>query len=339
MRSIASLTLIGRLYIVETIFGRRVRMAHGEHAKVEIKQSKLASGDLSSCGGSSTAGRHAESTPRFPPSEKRRSRVDPLTKPKSDYSIQTVGNALRVLETFHELDEVGVSDLARRLALHKNNVFRLLATLEQYGYIDQNKETEQYRLGSRCIDLGRSYARSHKLLRFGAPTLDKLSADVEETAHLAVLRDHQVTHLLGKQPDQLVTTVSRVGERLPVHCTALGKVLLGCADAGVREKYDREWVAAHGLSHHTSDTITDSHKLFEHLRGVSVQGYATDLGELEPGLHCVAAPVHDDEGKLVAALSVSGPSFRLPEDVLLGEAANRVSAAAYDLSKELGYSG
>ena len=265
--------------------------------------------------------------------------MDALTKPKSDYSIQTVGNALRLLETFHELDELGVSELSRRLSLHKNNVFRLLATLEQYGYIDQSSETEEYRLGARCLDLGRAYARSHPLLRCSPPVLERLSSAVNESAHLGVLLDHQVAHVDGHQPRRLVVTASRVGQRLPAHCTALGKVLLGCAEDAVREHFDREQVAVNGLSELTEDTITDSHKLFEHLRGVAVHGYAVDLGELEVGLHCVAAPVFDASGRLVAALSVSGPSFRLSHETIERETIDSVTAHAYELSQQLGYSG
>jgi IclR family KDG regulon transcriptional repressor len=275
----------------------------------------------------------------FPPSENLRSSVDALTKPKSDYSIQTVGNALRLLETFHEVDELGVSELSRRLSLHKNNVFRLLATLEQHGYIDQSPETEEYRLGGRCLDLGRSYARSHPLLRCSGPALESLSESVKESAHLAVLRDHEVAHIDGRQPVQLVLTASRIGRRLPAHSTALGKVLLGCAEQGVREDYDRDHVGSTGLAQHTDDTITDSHKLFEHLRGVAVQGYAIDLGEYEAGLHCVAAPVHDESSRLVAAISVSGPSFRMGEGVLEREVVDAVTRHAYELSQQLGYPG
>jgi DNA-binding IclR family transcriptional regulator len=265
--------------------------------------------------------------------------VDALTKPKSDYSIQTVGNALRLLETFHEVDELGVSELSRRLSLHKNNVFRLLATLEQHGYIDQSPETEEYRLGARCLDLGRSYARSHPLLRCAGPILERLSQTVNESAHLAVLRDHEVSHLDGFQPKQLVLTASRTGQRLPAHNTALGKVLLGCADEPVRESYDKEQVGPKGLAKHTDDTITDSHKLFEHLRGVAVQGYAVDLGEFEVGLHCVAAPVFDDSSAVVAAVSVSGPCFRLSEDAIEREVVDQVTRHAYELSRQLGYPG
>ena len=120
-------------------------------------------------------------------------------KPKSDYSIQTVSNALRMLESFRGEDELGVSELARGLQLHKNNAFRLLATLEEHGYIEQSTDNDRYRLGTRCLELGQVYIGSQSLLQRARPVLRELVLKVGETAHLAVLRDHEVVHLDGVQ--------------------------------------------------------------------------------------------------------------------------------------------
>ena len=286
--------------------------------------------------------------------------VKTSSKPKAEYAIQTVANALRMLEVFHTESEMGVSDLARRLKLHKNNAFRLLATLELAGYIQQHPETELYRLGPRCLELGQAYLRSHDLIEQARPILEDLSSSVGETAHLASLVDGEVVHLDGILPDQLILTGSRVGLRLPSHCTALGKVLLGgsvetsiasmnspinspmkngpasfaadAADAadGVAEIKDRALVSF------TESTIVDSMKLVDELRNVQMRGYAVDLEEYAPGLCCVAAPVRDATSAVIAALSISGPSLRLSEAALHGEAAAAVVAAASQLSRELG---
>ena len=142
-----------------------------------------------------------------------------MSKPKSDYTIQTVSNALRLLEAFSREPELGVSELSRRLGLHKNNVFRLLATLELGGYVEQSAATDRYRLGVRCLELGRAYARSHSLVERARPVLARLVAELGETAHLGVLRDFEVVHLDGIQPPRLLVTASRVvrGSR----CTAV----------------------------------------------------------------------------------------------------------------------
>lgn len=261
-----------------------------------------------------------------------------MKKAKSDYAIQTVVNALRVLETFQDAEELGVTDIARSLDLHKNNVFRLLATLELQGYIEQ-RDGGPYRLGIRCLELGRAYSRAGgDLLRRAGPVLDALARETGETAHMAVLRDFEVVHLDGREATQLLRVGARVGRRLPAHTTALGKVLLACADERVRSDYDR-WIAASGgLAARTEGSVVDRDKLFEHLRGVAVSRLALDVEECDPGLCCVAAPVFDETGVVVGALSVSGPSIRLDPEALVSDLGVTLAATADRLSCELGFS-
>ena len=260
-----------------------------------------------------------------------------MKKPKGEYAIQTVINAMRVLEAFHDVEDLGVTELSRRLALHKNNVFRLLATLMQQGYIEQHAGTERYRLGVKNLELGEAFARSRSLLRTAGPRLAELVGETGEAAHLAVLRDHEVIHLCGDRSERAVMSGLRVGRRLPAHCTALGKVLLGCASEEVRQAYDAERLGANPLEARTESTITDRDKLREHIQGVSLRGFALDMGECDAGLCCAAAPVYSADGLLCAALSVSGPQFRLADETLLGVVVPRVVEAANRLSRDLGY--
>jgi IclR family KDG regulon transcriptional repressor len=252
------------------------------------------------------------------------------SKPKSEYAIQTVSNALRMLEVFHSETEMGVSDLARRLDLHKNNAFRLLATLELAGYIQQTPSTELYHLGPRCLELGHAFARSHGLINQARPILEELGEAMGETVHLGVLHDDEVVHLDGVLPEQIVLTGLRVGERLPAHCTALGKVLL--ADGGL-EHVDREF------QRYTDSTIVDPAKLADELRAVALQGYAPDLEEFAPGLSCVAAPIRDASARAVASISISAPTFRFSEEKLHGDGARAVTEAATRISQRLGSPG
>jgi len=260
-----------------------------------------------------------------------------MRKHKSEYSIQTVTNALKLLESFRGEEELGVTELSRRLDLHKNNVFRLLATLQLEGYIEQCADSDRYRLGTGCLELGQSYLQSRPLLRRARPLLEELAARSGESAHLGVMRDFDVVHLDGIASQALVGTGSRIGQRLPVYCTALGKVLLGCASNATHEKFDRFRLEARSLDARTPATIIDSHKLYDQLRATALRGYALDLEECEPGLACAAAPVYDSTGQVVAAVSVSGPAFRMKEERLLGEMVPLVTDAAGRLSRELGY--
>lgn len=274
------------------------------------------------------------------------------SKPKSEYAIQTVSNALRMLEVFHTEDEMGVSELARTLGLHKNNAFRLLATLELAGYIQQTPSTELYHLGPRCLELGHAFARNHTLMSQARPILEQLAQDVGETAHLGVLSGREVVHLDGVLPDQLVLTALRVGDRLDAHCTALGKALLAgeitnrslglaaprvdSGDPPAPGSLEAE-LAASRLTPYTDATLSDPTKLVDELRAIQLQGYATDLEEYAPGLRCVAAPVRDASARVIGALSLSGPSNRLDAESLHGPVAEVITSAAMTLSTELGF--
>ena len=258
-----------------------------------------------------------------------------MRRSKSDYVIQTVVNALRLLEVFETEEILGVTELARRLELHKNNVFRLLATLEERGYVEQCAD-DRYRLGTACLELGQSFQRTRTLARNARPVLERLCAATGETTHLGVLDGFHVMHLDGEQPDQLVATTLRTGGRLAAHCTALGKVLLAGGSPGSLEKIDEEHLQEGALIAETPATITDREKFIDHLRAVASQGFALDYEECDAGLCCVAAPVRDATGHLVAAISLSAPTFRVSEEVLIDRAGPQVIAAADELSANLG---
>ncbi len=272
------------------------------------------------------------------------------SKPRSDYAIQTVMNAFRMLEVFDGAVAIGVSDVARSLGLHKNNAFRLLATLEIAGYVQQSSDSELYHLGPRCLELAHAFARNHPFASLARPVLEDLVAETGETAHLGVLREREVAHLDGVLPAQLLLTGSRVGERLPAHCTAMGKALLvGMLErpastplrseatgrrAGVAppEPGIGQWK----LDRFTDATITDGAKLLDEVRAGQLRGYAVDLEEYASGLHCVAAPVRDASERVIAAISLSGPSQRLTREGVHAEGARAVSEAAHRLSRALG---
>ncbi len=260
-----------------------------------------------------------------------------MKKPKRDYAIQTVTNALRVLDAFRGEDEIGVAELSRRLGLHKNNVFRLLATLEEEGYVEQNPASERYRLGLRTLELGHAFARNHTLSIRVRPVLEALSLATGESAHLGMLNAFEVVHVGGAAPERALVASERMGGRLPVHCTALGKVLLGCAPEETRQAYDRVVVAGQALRACTAHTLVDPDKVFDEIRAAAGRGLAFDLEEYEDGLVCAAAPVYDGTGLVVAALSVSAPRARCSEEHLKDRLAPQVERSAEALSLELGH--
>ena len=259
-----------------------------------------------------------------------------MRRAKSDYSIQTVVNALRALEAFEGQRDVGVSELSRKLGLHKNNVFRVLATLEQHDYIEQVADNDRYRLGPACQRLGRAFRETRDLGSDAPAYIIEIAERLGESAHVAVREGGRVRHLYGVEGSARVRAGVRVGDSLPVHCTALGKVLVGCAPGQVLEAFDRGLGSVGELERCTDATIVDREKLIDHLRGVAAQGWALDLGEWDREISCAAVPVFDGDGVLVGALSVSGPAFRLDQGDLEAGAVPVLQDAALRLSRSLG---
>src|SRR3989440_5007573 len=151
-----------------------------------------------------------------------------VRRDKTNYVIQSVAHALDVLEQFFgEADELGVTELSKRLKLHKNNVFRLLATLEARGYIEQNRASENYRLGIKCLHLGRHYIEHMGLVRQARPILADIARKAGESAMVGIARRDGVVALEAAEPDHRVVRITPpIGQTLPLHCTAMGKAHL-----------------------------------------------------------------------------------------------------------------
>ncbi|HVN87085.1 MAG TPA: IclR family transcriptional regulator [Candidatus Binatia bacterium] len=256
-----------------------------------------------------------------------------MRREKTNYTIQSVSHALDVIEQFNgERDELGVTELSKRLKLHKNNVFRLLATLEARGYIEQNKATDNYRLGIRCLQLGQSYLGQIGLLHQARAILESVAHTSHEMAFVAVLRRGVVVPLDAVESDQSVRLVSRVGDALPLHCTAAGKLHLAFASEDeLRELLGDEVVSF------TERTITERAVLAQKLKAIAAQGYATEIGEHLTDVTSVAAPVRDYTRNVVGTLTISAPSYRMSDERIKQEAAPLIVKAAGDLSTRLGF--
>ncbi len=255
-------------------------------------------------------------------------------KEKAEYIIQAVSHALDLLEQFHgEVDELGVTELSKRLKLHKNNVFRLLATLESRGYIEQNKATENYRLGLKALELGQTFIKQMGLLRQAKPILEKMVQECNETSYVAIFKDGFSVYLDVVETDLTVRVVSRVGSRLPAYCTAAGKVQM----AYMSEEEVDAFLSGREMKAFTPSTITSRDAFKKTLKEVAQKGYAIDDEEMDPGVRCVAAPIRDYTRRIVGALSISGPSMRFAEERIEKELVPLISQAAEELSTRLGF--
>lgn len=268
------------------------------------------------------------------PAESRPGRGTQRRKEKAEYVVQAVDRALDILESFgYSQEELGVTELSRKLRLPKNNVFRLLATLETRGYIEQDRRTGNYRLGIKTFEVGNVFLYHLGLRRQARPVLDELVAKCNETAYLAVTDGAEAVYILMQETSHAVRVASRMGQRLPAHCTAAGKVQLA------HESQDRlvELFRDRPLTPRTPNTLADLPRLLGHLREVAKQGYAVDDEELEAGMRCVAAPVRDYSRRVVAGVGLAGPVSRFSLERIESELVPLVVEAGVRISRRLGY--
>jgi len=227
------------------------------------------------------------------------------------YRIKVLQKAFRLLELFsEEVQDLSAAEITERLHYNKTTAFRLISNLEEEGYLDQDPETNKYRLGMKLFFLGNLVRPYRYLKEVAQPLLERLNEKSGETVHLAVLHRGEALYVAKIESKHTVRVVaSQVGCTLPAHCSGVGKVLLAHLPAG----QVKEIVAEKGLTSFTQNTITTYDQLKRELDNVARQGFAYDNEEIEIGLKCAAAPVFL-ERHVVAALSVSVPRERFDDN-------------------------
>ena len=254
-----------------------------------------------------------------------------IASSKSDGDLQTLLRGLEVLNAFTERDEFGISDLARRLGMPKSAVHRVMRTLARGRFVEQTP-ARRYRLGLKILELGNLCRLRLDITARAQLILENLSSRAGANVHLAKLDGNDVVDLLRvEHPAPLRITRSPMLRR-PAHCTALGKVLLAH-----ESPFRIDEIVKAGLPRLTRKTITQPERFLNELARVRKRGYAVDNEEFYPGTRCLAAPVFDDAGRVVAAISISCLITHFTEDKEPDFSA-LVQDAARQLSRQLGFS-
>jgi IclR family KDG regulon transcriptional repressor len=256
------------------------------------------------------------------------------SEPRRRERLSSVATAMRLLKTFSEDDvDIGISALAKRLGIAKSTAHRLASTLVDEGLLEQDRDTGKYRLGVGLFRLGALVRRRMEVSNEARPYLYELREKVNESVHLAILDGTEIMYVYHLESTHALRARSELGIRKPAHATAEGQAILAWQPQEVIER-----VIAGGLAAHTPRTITGADRFIRALAAVRQRGCAIEDEESEIGMVCVAAPIRDDTGAVVAALGIAGPVTRLSKKAV-ADVVPHVIATADQVSARLGYRG
>jgi len=247
--------------------------------------------------------------------------------------IHSIDRALQVLELFSlEKPEWGVTEISKALNIYKSNVHNVLTTLAERGFVIKDSETDRYKLGIKFFELGSIVIKNMDLRKIAHPYIEELSKEFNETVHLGVLDKGRIVSIEREESGQSLSPRIFIGKRTPLHCTAVGKAIMAYLsedeiDLIIKEK---------GLERFTENTVTTKKDLKNEFKKIREQGYAVDNMEHEEGVRCVAGPIRDYTGKVIASMSISGPAFRINEDNI-PVISKKVKEYCDCISEEMGY--
>jgi len=251
--------------------------------------------------------------------------------------VQTIERVSLILDILGKSPKgLSVGELSEKAGLPKGTTHRLLTSLAYFDHVRQDSTTKNYHLGFKLVELGNRLLNQIDLRTEAHPYLIELAERTKETVHMVILDRNEalyVDKVDTSEPTGGLRMVSVIGARIPTHCSAVGKVMLAFLPG---EKLC-EIVSEKGLPRRTENTITDIEELKKHLLHIREQGYALDDEENEKGVKCIGAPIRDQSGKVIAAISISVPGIRIRTDTLLTSLKDHVTETAMKISQKLGY--
>ncbi len=253
---------------------------------------------------------------------------------KSDYIVQNVDLAFDILFYIARKQSAKLKDLEEKFNLSPTTLEKILETLIIRGYLDFNKRKKLYSLGIKNFELGHSYLFHSEIRKQAKPFMQKLAEEFQENVYLSARSGFEIVYIDVYEVTRNVLVKSRVGRLLPMYASASGKVHLAFMEKEDLEEFFKEVE----LKKFTENTITDKNILLKELEEVRKNGYAVDNEEWEKEVRCLSVPVRDYTGDVVAALTLSAPSFRLSFNLIHGKMKDVFLKASEELSEKLGYS-
>jgi DNA-binding IclR family transcriptional regulator len=252
-----------------------------------------------------------------------------------DEAVRSVARALNIIEALSRDEEMGITDLSRELGLNKATIYRLITTLRLQGYVEQAKG-DKYKLTFKLFELGSKIVNRLGIRKIAYPYLEELAAITKETVNLGALQENNVCYIDRIESREPLRLGLDIGSRFPAHCTALGRVVLAHLDPAEMNNYLLKAERDGQIQDYTSDSLTDIELIKKELLIVRKQGYAIESEQYFPGIRCVACPIFNHTGKVVAAVSVAGPTVRVTDE-FVREVIPLLKKSAGNISVRLGY--
>lgn len=246
-------------------------------------------------------------------------------------SVAAVLKVFAILQALSERSETGISDLSVRLAMPKATVYRFLQTMMTLGYVRQEADSERYGLTMKAFELGTKALQYPELIDLAKHHMQMLADATGETVHLGTLIDSEIIYVHKVDSRHMLGMYSRVGRRAPLHCTAIGKVLMAWEHPQRRERI----LAGAEFKRFRDKTIVEPAAFQAELDRVKAQGFGEDREEFDDHIRCLGVPIFDRLNQPIAGLSVSFPTFRYDE-AKGGEVVAMLQAASRDISARLG---
>ncbi|MCY6957717.1 IclR family transcriptional regulator [Clostridium brassicae] len=249
--------------------------------------------------------------------------------------VQSVDRSLSILEVLSDYENgLGITEISEKVNLHKSTVHRLLATLIYKGYVEQEDKANKYKLTLKLFELGNKKIQKMDLVTVTRPYLKELVEKTNEVVHLVVREGTEIIYVGKEESQNTIRTHSRIGNRRPLYCTAVGKSILSyMEDDQIEEIWNKS-----NVEKLTEHTITDFNEFKKYLNEVRKKGYAVDEQENEIGVRCVGTSIFNYKGEVCGAISISGSIISFTQEKL-EEFSKLIIEYAEKISKELGYRG
>lgn len=255
-----------------------------------------------------------------------------MEKSTQPEAVSSVLKVFSILQALGEQKEIGVSELSQRLMMSKATTYRFLQTMKSMGFVAQEGEADKYKLTLKLFELGAKSLEYVDLIELADKEMRYISEQTNEALHLGSLDENAIIYIHKIDSGYNLRMQSRIGRRNPLYSTAIGKVLLAERD----EQFVRDTLEGVEFIKHTDRTLENVEQLLEELARVRTQHYAEDNEEQEPGLRCIAAPVYDRFGHVIAGLSMSLPTIRFDEQ-RMDYYVDLLQTAGRNISLQLGY--